>query len=106
MDDMDALIAAPPGWQYQLSDYEARRGREVMEELDRHSAWRELCRFGNGFVRQAAVRGLAALPSALARAALLERLNDRVPLVRQEAAAAVEGYLAAERAELLLQSLK
>ncbi|MDP9513481.1 PBS lyase [Pseudomonas protegens] len=106
MDDMDALIAAPPGWHYQLSDYEARRVREVMDELDRHCAWLELSRFGNGFVRQAAVRGLAAQPSAEALAALLERLNDWVPQVRQEAAAAVEGYLAPERAELLLQSLK
>jgi len=79
MDDMDGLIAAPPGWHYQLSDYEARRVREVMDELDRHGAWLELSRFGNGFVRQAAVRHLAALPSAESLAALLERLNDWVP---------------------------
>ncbi|AZC49921.1 hypothetical protein [Pseudomonas chlororaphis] len=92
MDDMDALIAAPPSWHDQLSDYEARRVREVMDTLDRHSAWLELSRFGNGFVRQAAVRGLAAQPSAEALAALLERLNDWVPQVRQEAAAAVEAY--------------
>ncbi len=105
MDDMDALIATPPGWQYQLSDYEARRVREVMDELDRHSAWLELSRFGNGFVRQAAVRGLAAQPSAEALVALLERLNDWVPQVRQEAAAAVEAYWAPEHAGLLLQTL-
>ncbi len=105
MDDMDALIATPPGWQYQLSDYEARRVREVMDELDRHSAWLELSRFGNGFVRQAAVRGLAAQPSAEALVALLERLNDWVPQVRQEAAAAVEAYWVPEHAGLLLQTL-
>jgi len=105
MDDMDALIAAPPSWHYQLGDYEARRVREVMDTLDRHSAWLELSRFGNGFVRQAAVRGLAAQPSAEALAALLERLNDWVPQVRQEAAAAVEAYWAPEHAGLLLQTL-
>ncbi|PMY37257.1 MULTISPECIES: PBS lyase [Pseudomonas] len=105
MDDMDALIAAPPSWHDQLSDYEARRVREVMDTLDRHSAWLELSRFGNGFVRQAAVRGLAAQPSAEALAALLERLNDWVPQVRQEAAAAVEAYWAPEHAGLLLQTL-
>lgn len=105
MQDMEALIAVPPGWHYQLSDHEAGRVREVMETLDRHSAWLELSRFGNGFVRQAAVRGLAAQPSADALAALLERLNDWVPQVRQEAAAAVEAYLAPEHAGLLLQTL-
>ncbi|MGZ0700708.1 HEAT repeat domain-containing protein [Pseudomonas sp. L5B5] len=105
MHDMEALIPVPPGWHYQLSDYEARRVREVMDELDRHSAWLELSRFGNGFVRQAAVRGLAAHPSASALAALLERLNDWVPQVRQEAAAAVEAYWAPEHAGLLLQTL-
>ncbi|AZC88606.1 PBS lyase [Pseudomonas chlororaphis] len=105
MDDMDAVIAAPPSWHDQLSDYEARRVREVMDTLDRHSAWLELSRFGNGFVRQAAVRGLAAQPSAEALAALLERLNDWVPQVRQEAAAAVEAYWAPEHAGLLLQTL-
>ncbi|WDG78879.1 PBS lyase [Pseudomonas chlororaphis] len=105
MDDMDAVIAAPPSWHDQLSDYEARRVREVMDTLDRHSAWLELSRFGNGFVRQAAVRGLAAQPSAEALAALLERLNDWVPQVRQEAATAVEAYWAPEHAGLLLQTL-
>ncbi|NBF06576.1 PBS lyase [Pseudomonas sp. Fl5BN2] len=105
MDDMEALIPVPLSWHYQLSDYEARRVREVMEALDRHRAWLELSRFGNGFVRQAAVRGLAAQPSAEALAALLERLNDWVPQVRQEAAAAVEAYLAPEHAGLLLQTL-
>lgn len=105
MDDMDAVIAAPPGWHDQLSDYEARRVREVMDTLDRHSAWLELSRFGNGFVRQAAVRGLSAQPSAKALAALLERLNDWVPQVRQEAAVAVEAYWAPEHAGLLLQTL-
>ncbi|SEK57595.1 HEAT repeat [Pseudomonas sp. NFIX51] len=105
MHDMDAVIAAPPGWHDQLSDYEARRVREVMDTLDRHSAWLELSRFGNGFVRQAAVRGLSAQPSAKALAALLERLNDWVPQVRQEAAVALEFYLVPERAGLLLQAL-
>ncbi|MCB2250890.1 PBS lyase [Pseudomonas chlororaphis] len=105
MYDMEALIPVSPSWHDQLSDYEARRVREVMDSLDRHSAWLELSRFGNGFVRQAAVRGLAAQPSAEALAALLERLNDWVPQVRQEAAAAVEGYLVPEHAGLLLQNL-
>ncbi|MGE7958584.1 PBS lyase [Pseudomonas sp. NPDC089530] len=105
MYDMEALIAVRPSWHYQLNDYEANWVRGVMERLDAHSAWLELSRFGNGFVRQAAVRGLAAQPSAEALAALLERLNDWVPQVRQEAAAAVEAYWAPEYAGLLLQTL-
>ncbi|WP_025130725.1 PBS lyase [Pseudomonas sp. PH1b] len=105
MDDMEALIPVPLSWHSQLSDYESGRVREVLENLDRHSAWLELSRFGNGFVRQAAVRGLSAQPSAEALAALLERLNDWVPQVRQEAADAVEAYWAPEHAGLLLQTL-
>ncbi|MGC5704060.1 PBS lyase [Pseudomonas sp. NFXW11] len=105
MQDMEALMAVPHGWHYQLSDYEARRVQEVLDSQDRPSAWLELSRFGNGFVRQAAVRGLAAQPSAEALAALLERLNDWVPQVRQEAAAAIEAYWLEEHVGLLLQSL-
>ncbi|QLL15669.1 PBS lyase [Pseudomonas chlororaphis] len=105
MHDREAVVQVSLSWHDQLSDYEARRVREVLEAQDAHSAWLELSRFGNGFVRQAAVRGLAAQPSAEALAALLERLNDWVPQVRQEAAAAVEFYLVPERAGLLLQAL-
>ncbi|MGN7742566.1 PBS lyase [Pseudomonas sp. 22526] len=105
MHDREAVVQVPPSWHDQLSDYEARRVREVLEAQDAHSAWLELSRFGNGFVRQAAVRGLSAQPSAEALAALLERLNDWVPQVRQEAVAAVELYLVPERAGLLLQAL-
>ena len=76
MHDREAVVQVPSSWHDQLSDYEARRVREVMDTLDRHSAWLELSRFGNGFVRQAAVRGLSARPSAEALAALLERVED------------------------------
>lgn len=92
-------------WHYQLSDYEAAQVRDVLEQHDHLSAWLILSRFGNGFVREAALRALVAQPSAEALEALLERLNDWVPQVRQQAAVAVEAYLLPARAELLLQAL-
>ncbi|MFS1291930.1 PBS lyase [Pseudomonas piscis] len=104
MDVMD-MLECPPDWHYQLSDYEIGRMREVWQTRDEHDAWLVLSGFGNGFVRQSAVRRLARQPSAAALVVLLERLNDWVPQVRQEAATAVELYLVPEHGALWLQVL-
>ncbi|WP_162874606.1 HEAT repeat domain-containing protein [Pseudomonas viridiflava] len=93
------------GWNYQLTDHEARCVREIQETHDAARALVELSRFGNGFVREAAVERLAGQASSEALVALLERLNDWVPQVRLQAQRAVEQFLVAERAELLLQAL-
>jgi HEAT repeat protein len=92
-------------WNYQLTDYEARRVREIQETHDVARALVELSRFGNGFVREAAVQRLAGQASTEALLALLERLNDWVPQVRQQAHKAVEQFLVVERVDLLLQTL-
>lgn len=68
--------------------------------------WLTLSRHGNGFVREVAVRELNELLSPEALAALLERLNDWVPQVRQQADAGVRRYLMAEHAPALLYALQ
>lgn len=92
-------------WNYQLTDHEARRVREIQETHDAARALVELSRFGNGFVREAAVQRLAGQASTEALLAILERLNDWVPQVRQQAQTAVEQFLVVERVDLLLQVL-
>lgn len=92
-------------WHYQLTDLEARYVREIQETHDAARAMVELSRFGNGFVREAAVQRLAGQASTEALLAVLERLNDWVPQVRQQAQRALEQFLVVERVDLLLQAL-
>lgn len=92
-------------WPYQLSDYEAARVRDVLERHDACSAWVILSRSYNGFVREAALRGLSDPVSAEALEVLFERLNDWVPQVREQAVLGLEKYLVPEQIGLLLQVL-
>ncbi len=89
--------------------WEDRRHHEAMEALagcKGESDWLTLSRHGNGFVRELAVRELSELPSPEALAALLERVNDWVPQVRQLANAGVQRYLTSEHAPALLHALQ
>lgn len=93
---------------WQQRPYEADQLDELIAALqgpDDHQGWSALSQFRWGYVREVAVRALGQRPSAQALAALLLRLNDWVPQVRQLAAAAVEPYLRREYVGLLLQAL-
>lgn len=67
--------------------------------------WLTLSTHGNGFVREIAVRKLSEQSSPAALAALLERVNDWVPQVRELAVTAVQRYLIPEQAPALLHAL-
>ena len=89
--------------------WENRRLHEAMEALaDCNDAadWLTLSRHGNGFVREIAVRELRELSSPASLAALLERVNDWVAPVRQQANAGVRRYLMSEHAPTLLYALQ
>ncbi|WP_347905350.1 PBS lyase [Pseudomonas purpurea] len=104
MKELERLQSGP----YPLTDYEIgqleRLGASLHSSGD-CSGWVVLSRFGNGFVREIAVRALSVCASVDALVALLERLNDWVPQVRQQAAISLESYLMPERVGLLLQVL-
>lgn len=59
----------------------------------------------NGYTRERAVRALAETPCTMALRALLVRLNDWVPQVRQAAQAAYQRYLDESRVDDLLANL-
>lgn len=104
MKELERLQSGP----FQLTDYETgqvERLRSSLQSPDDCGGWVALSRSGNGFVREVAVRALSACASVDALAALLERLNDWVPQVRQQAIVAVERYLVPECVDLLLQVL-
>lgn len=68
--------------------------------------WLTLSYHGNGFVREIAVRELRELPSPASLSVLLERVNDWVAPVRQQANAGVRRYLTSEHAPTLLYALQ
>lgn len=78
----------------------------VLAGCDEQSDWLQLSRYSNGFVREVAVRVLCDTPSALALPALVERLNDWVPQIRQLAERGVQRYLHANQADALLYALE
>lgn len=90
---------------HQLTDYESGRLQQVLETHNEDDALIALSRFGSGFVREIAVRALAAHASVEVLAALVDRLNDWVPQVRQQAITSIRKYLVQEHADLLLLAL-
>ncbi|MDD1506842.1 HEAT repeat domain-containing protein [Pseudomonas sp. CNPSo 3701] len=89
--------------------WEDRRHHEALEALadcKGEGDWLTLSCHGNGFVREVAVRELSELPSPDALAALLERVNDWVPQVRQLANAGLQRYFTSEQAPALLHALQ
>lgn len=85
-----------------------RRRNEALELIANAGGsvtWVELSQHCNGFVREAAVKGLSAHDSPESLLALIERLNDWVPQVRELASAGVAPYLTTTRAQALLFAL-
>ncbi|WP_095129570.1 PBS lyase [Pseudomonas sp. Irchel s3h14] len=93
------------GGPLQLTDYETGRLRQILDTHDEGDALIALSRFGSGYVREIAVGALAEHASVESLAALVERLNDWVPQVRQRAITSIRKFLVQEHAGLLLQAL-
>jgi len=90
------------------STWAERRRHEALELLANArggGSWIELSTHYNGFVREVAVRELSRLSSPEALVALIERLNDWVPQIRELALAAMNRYLTPAQAPALLFAL-
>ncbi len=79
---------------------------ELVAQAGNDAAWVGLSRHCNGFVREVAVRELIRTRSPDALAALIDRLNDWVPQVRDLAAAGLKQYLSPSQAPALLAALE
>lgn len=79
---------------------------ELVAQAENDAAWVGLSRHCNGFVREVAVRELNRTRSPDALVALIDRLNDWVPQVRDLAAAGLKQYLSPSQAPALLAALE
>ncbi|WP_339414192.1 HEAT repeat domain-containing protein [Pseudomonas sp. EA_35y_Pfl2_R5] len=78
----------------------------MLTDCDEQNDWSQLSRNSNGFVREVAVHVLCDTPSKQALLALVERLNDWVPQIRQLAERGVQHYLHPNQADALLYALE
>lgn len=111
MSNLLARLSKPPRVDHPHNAAEAWRQR-LMQEASQLLAAElaparliELSRDGNGFVREGALRALGEHHSLEALQAIVERLNDWVPVVRRAALQAFEAYLELAHAHLLLRCL-
>lgn len=88
------------------TNYWQQDALNVLADCDEQSDWSQLSRNSNGFVREVAVRVLCDTPSPQALLALIERLNDWVPQIRQLAERGVQHYLHPNQADALLYALE
>ncbi len=104
-DWLDRLKSRPASGHY-WKDQHHQEALEALASCDGQDDWIRLSTHGNGFVREAAVRALAEQLSPDALAALLERVNDWVPQIRQLASDGVRLYLTPDQAPALLSALQ
>ncbi|WP_374439307.1 HEAT repeat domain-containing protein [Pseudomonas panipatensis] len=88
-----------------VKNYQALEAQRLIHQCEGESDWIYLSRHRNGFVREVAVRTLSENPSAEALTAILERLNDWVPVIREVAANTLEAYLSTHSSGDLLKLL-
>lgn len=92
-----------------VSSWSEQRRNEALELLKSaksRETWVELSTHSNGFIREVAVRELCRQPSPEALVALIDRLNDWVPQVRDLALAGLNHYLSTSQAQALLFALE
>ncbi|KAF1053137.1 MAG: hypothetical protein GAK43_01560 [Stenotrophomonas maltophilia] len=89
----------------QGSNYSVQEARTLLANADGQSDWPALSRSYNGYVRELAVRLLARRPGTQALAILLERANDWVPSIREQALLGLAAYLEDVRVPQLLDNL-
>jgi HEAT repeat protein len=87
------------------SSYRLNEALEVLRSAKGIDAWLELSTHYNGFIREVAVRELCVQSSPEALVALINRLNDWVPQVRNLALEGLNQYLSISQAQALLFSL-
>ncbi|OQR34440.1 hypothetical protein BWR15_10630 [Pseudomonas sp. T] len=87
------------------SNYYVNEALDLLENADSSTDWPARSRSYNGYVRELAVRALACHRSQDALHTLLERANDWVPSVREQALLGIESYLEEDQVFLLLQNL-
>ncbi|MFJ2711038.1 HEAT repeat domain-containing protein [Pseudomonas sp. NPDC087346] len=86
--------------------YRWNEALELLGHVESDSSWVELSSHCNGFIREAAVRELCSHSSPEALVALIQRLNDWVPQVRDLAANGLQSYLSPSHAMSLLAALE
>lgn len=89
-------------WAVQRRDEAAHLLGNAEESAD----WIALTTHNNGFIREVAVRALSDQPSPEALAALIERLNDWVPQIRDLAKESLNHYLSPSHVQALLFALE
>jgi HEAT repeat protein len=98
---LNARSAPPQTW----DDYRREEARQLLAGNKSLQDWILLSESSNGFVREVAVRTLSLSKNPDALPALIDRLNDWVPQVRDLATSGVQHYLRAEQAQALLSAL-
>lgn len=95
--------------QVPASSWSENRRNEALELLKNAKSketWVELSTHYNGFIREVAVRELCSHPSPQALVALIDRLNDWVPQIRDLALVGMNLYLSASQTQALLFALE
>jgi len=88
-------------WADQRRDEAAR----LLGNAEESGDWIALTTHCNGFIREVAIRALRDQPSPEALAALIERLNDWVPQIRDLARESLDHYLSPSHVQALLIEL-
>jgi HEAT repeat protein len=88
------------------SEHRRNEALELLKNAKSRETWVELSTHYNGFIREVAVRELCSQPSPEALVALIDRLNDWVPQVRNLALAGLNHYLSISQAQALLFALE
>lgn len=88
-------------WADQRRDEAAR----LLGNAEESGDWIALTTHCNGFIREVAIRALRDQPSPEALAALIERLNDWVPQIRDLARESLDHYLSPSHVQALLIAL-
>lgn len=92
-----------------VTQWAAQRREEAAHLLgnaEESGDWIALTTHYNGFIREVAVRALRDQPSPEALAALIERLNDWVPQIRNLATESLNYYLSPSHVQTLLFALE
>ncbi|MBB2884822.1 MULTISPECIES: HEAT repeat domain-containing protein [Pseudomonas] len=89
-----------------LAEQRRNEALELLGNAEDNGKWIEVSTHYNGFIREVAVRGLCNNPSPEALVALIQRLNDWVPQIRDLALEGLNHYMTPSQAQALLFALE